>query len=50
MRKLIDQRYPVYAHADMTVVSRELPHDMMVDEVLRSLTSFFQVEKSQNDG
>ena len=44
MRKLIDERYPVYAHADLTVISRELPHDMMVDEVLKSLTAYFMTE------
>ena len=31
MRKLIETRYPVYAEADMTVESRDEPHDTIVN-------------------
>lgn len=37
MRELMEQRYPVYAGADLTVTSREVPHDVMVGEILDSL-------------
>jgi shikimate kinase len=37
LRRLIEVRYPVYAQADITVDSREVAHDIMVDEVLRAL-------------
>ena len=30
MRKLIEARYPIYAEADMTVESRDEPHDLAV--------------------
>lgn len=30
--KLIDERYPVYETADLTVFSRDVPHDRIVDE------------------
>ena len=37
MRRLMNERYPVYAQADMTVESREVPHDEMVAHVLKGL-------------
>ena len=35
--QLIDARYPVYALADITVQSREVPHDKIVDEIIEAL-------------
>lgn len=37
MRRLIETRYPVYALADITVQSRDVPHDTIVEEVLEEL-------------
>jgi shikimate kinase len=37
LRRLIDERYPVYAEADVTVESREVPHDTIVDEIIEGL-------------
>lgn len=37
MSALMAARYPVYAEADITVESRDLPHDIMVLEVLSAL-------------
>jgi shikimate kinase len=37
LRRLIDERYPVYAEADLTVESREVPHSLIVDEVVGAL-------------
>ena len=37
LRRLMDERYPVYAHADIRVVSRDTPQDAMVDETLEAL-------------
>jgi shikimate kinase len=34
LRQLIEERYPVYALADLTVQSREVPHDKIVDEIV----------------
>jgi shikimate kinase/3-dehydroquinate synthase len=39
MTKLIETRYPVYAEADMTVESREEPHDVIVAEILNRLAA-----------
>jgi shikimate kinase len=37
MRRLMTERYPVYAGADLTIESREVPHDEMVNFILRGL-------------
>ena len=34
---LIAERYPVYAEADLTVLSRDVPHDTIVDEIIAAL-------------
>jgi shikimate kinase len=39
MRKLMETRYPVYAEADITIESREEPHDLIVSEVLEKLSA-----------
>jgi hypothetical protein len=39
MRNLIADRYPIYAEADITVESRDVAHDVMVDAVLDALIS-----------
>ena len=38
MRGLMKQRYPVYAEAEVTLQSREIPHDRIVDEAIAALT------------
>jgi shikimate kinase len=37
LQELIDLRYPTYALADLTVQSREIPHDKIVDEIVAVL-------------
>lgn len=37
MRALMDKRYPIYAEADVTVESRDVPHDVIVNEVIAAL-------------
>ncbi|MBN9247096.1 MAG: 3-dehydroquinate synthase [Hyphomicrobium sp.] len=39
MRKLIEERYPIYAEADMTVESRDEPHDVIVTEIINRLAA-----------
>jgi shikimate kinase len=34
---LIAERYPTYAEADVTVLSRDVPHDAIVDEIVAAL-------------
>jgi len=37
MQRLMDTRYPVYAQADITVESRDVPHDTIVGEIIERL-------------
>jgi shikimate kinase len=37
LRGLIELRYPVYAQADVTVHSRDVSHDVVIDEVTAAL-------------
>lgn len=37
MRDLMRQRYPLYAKADLTVQSRDVPHEVIVDEIVSGL-------------
>jgi shikimate kinase len=38
MRNLMETRYPVYAEADLTVESRDVPHDTIVGEIIDALS------------
>ncbi len=40
MERLMAQRYPVYAQADLTVESVEGPHDSVVDDVIARIETF----------
>ncbi len=37
MKRLIEERYPIYAGADLTVESRDVPHDVIVGTVIDAL-------------
>lgn len=43
MRRLIDERYPVYAEADVTVQSRDVPHDVVVADIIDALEHYFGI-------
>jgi shikimate kinase len=49
MRGLVDKRYPVYALADVTVESRDVPHTQMVNEVIKALGKWKGWNKFDND-
>ncbi|GAA0785918.1 shikimate kinase [Roseibium denhamense] len=38
MRKLMAEREPVYAQAALTVMSKDVPHEKVVDQILMALT------------
>ena len=38
--RLVAERYPVYAEAELTVLSREVPHDRIVEECITALASY----------
>lgn len=37
MKRLMDERYPVYASSDVTVKSRDVPHEVIVDEIIDAI-------------
>ena len=37
MQALIDQRYPIYGEAKVMVKSRDVPHDVIVDEIVDAI-------------
>jgi len=39
MRQLMEVRYPIYATADITVESRDLPHETVVGEIIDALVN-----------
>src|SRR5690606_865007 len=39
LKQLIEDRYPVYALADLTVESRDVSHEVIVDEVIEALAN-----------
>jgi shikimate kinase len=43
LRQLLITREPVYALADLTVQSREVPHDAIVAEIMRVLSDFLDI-------
>jgi shikimate kinase len=40
LKALIAERYPVYAEADITVLSRDVPHEAIVGEILAALADW----------
>jgi len=40
IEKLVAERYPVYAEADLTLLSRDVPHDRIVDECIAALAAY----------
>jgi shikimate kinase len=47
LRALIERRYPTYALADLTVQSREVPHDKIVDEIVSALADHLGVSDAR---
>lgn len=44
LQKLIDARYPIYAEADITVVSRDVPQDQVASELIEALADHLRAE------
>ena len=45
LKNLMDQRYPVYAEADVTVESRDVPHEAIALEILHAIADLLAREK-----
>jgi shikimate kinase len=52
LRQLMDERYPIYALADITIQSRDAPHERIVEEALEALAACLVVAGpvAQGDG
>ncbi len=49
MTRLRDERYPVYAEADITVDSTDVPHEEIVDAIIAALQRYFSDPERQVD-
>ena len=49
MRKLMEERYPVYEKADIIVQSRDVPHDVIVGEIISALAQNSVVAGARED-
>jgi shikimate kinase len=48
MRNLMDTRYPVYAGADMTIESRNVPHDIIVEEIVEAAAAHVRADEASH--
>lgn len=46
LKGLIETRYPVYAEADVTVLSRDVPHDTVASELIRVVSAHLKTRKT----
>jgi len=49
IQRLVDERYPIYAKADITVLSRDVPHERIVEECLQMLGAYLR-EQGEGGG
>lgn len=42
LEKLVDDRYPIYAEADVTVISRDVPQDVVAGDVIDAVLGFLK--------
>lgn len=49
MRELMAKRYPVYAEADATILSEEVPHEIMVQAAVDALLAFLDRTEQHKD-
>jgi shikimate kinase len=47
LKRLIDERYPVYALAELTIESRDVSHEVIVEELIAALADHFSIERSR---
>jgi shikimate kinase len=44
LQRLMDERYPVYAEADITIYSRDVAHEKIVEEIIAALAKYLGLE------
>jgi shikimate kinase len=46
LQNLIEARYPIYAEADITVVSRDVPQDQVAEDIMAALIDWLRTEEA----
>jgi len=42
LKQLIDERYPIYKQADLTVVSKDDPHEFVINQILLAIKQYLE--------
>ncbi|QAY95312.1 3-dehydroquinate synthase [Methylovirgula ligni] len=50
LKTLMEERYPIYAEADIAIISQEGPHDAVVEDLLATLQSYLGTESAEDAG
>jgi shikimate kinase len=50
MRRLMDERYPIYALADLTILSSDGPHEVVVEAVMEAIAGHIAARKAMGSG
>ncbi|HEV2956550.1 MAG TPA: shikimate kinase [Xanthobacteraceae bacterium] len=50
LRRLLDERRPLYGQADLTIRSRDAPHDTIANEAIAALAGHFGIAKQSVGG
>jgi shikimate kinase len=50
LRQLLVEREPFYAQADLTIQSREVPHDAIVSEIVKAIATFLGAPPQEQRG
>lgn len=45
LRTLIETRYPIYSEADVTVVSRDVPHEAVADDLIEAVIAYLSANQ-----
>jgi shikimate kinase len=48
MQRLIEKRYPIYAEADITIQSRKVAHEVIVEEIAEALRKELRLDAEQS--
>jgi shikimate kinase / 3-dehydroquinate synthase len=50
LKTLMEERYPIYAQADIAIISQDGPHDAVVEELLAALQNYLDAECAEVAG
>lgn len=48
LRQLMEARYPIYAEADVTIISEDVPQDLVADSVIDALGAYLDAEANRS--